>query len=129
MSSTWHDRSKNLRPASAPYQAAAALAGNDVYLQSYTVSRAEYLEHGSGICRRKFGGPSYNINPPGFSRSGGGDEDIDEEEQELRYAMGLDNIKGRGRKRGGEEQEVTSGNWGGRRRRAQEGGLLGGVRL
>lgn len=116
-----------LRPTSAPYQAAAALTSNDAYLPNYTVSRAEYLEHGSSICRRKFGGPAYNVSPPGFSRGGG--EPIDEDEQELRYALGLDSIKGRGSKRRNEEEEVTSGNWGGRRRRAQEGGLLSSMRL
>lgn len=102
-----------------------ALTSNDVYHSSYPVTRAEYLEHGSQICRRKFGGPSYNVEPPGFSRGG---EPVDEHEQEMRYAMGLDSIKGRGSGRGrrGEQEEVTSGNWGGRRRRAQEAG--GGVR-
>lgn len=98
-----------------------------MYIPSYTVSRAEYLEHGSSVCRRKFGGPPYNVNPPGFARGAGG-EPVDEEEQELRYALGLDSIKGRGKRRG-DDQEVTSGNWGGRRRRAQEGGLLGAVRV
>ncbi|WOO80535.1 Actin-like protein ARP6 [Vanrija pseudolonga] len=112
-------------PTSAAYQAAVALTSNDVYLSSYAVTRAEYQEHGSSICRRKFGGPAYNVDPPGFTRDGG--EPVDEHEQELRYALGLDSIKGKGSKRRNEDQEVTSGNWGGRRRRAQEGaGLLGG---
>lgn len=118
------DRALTYRPVSAPYQAAVSLASNDVYLTNYPVTRAEYQEHGSTICRRKFGGPAYNQNPPGFSRTD--EEPVDEHEQELRYALGLDSIRGRGGKRKGEEEEVTSGNWGGRRRRAQESGLVSG---
>lgn len=121
--STFPLRALTTRPVSAPYQAAVSLASNDVYLTNYPVTRAEYQEHGSTICRRKFGGPAYNVSPPGFSRTD--EEPVDEHEQELRYALGLDSIKGRG-KRKGEEEEVTSGNWGGRRRRAQESGLVSG---
>ncbi|BEI84061.1 hypothetical protein CcaverHIS002_0406650 [Cutaneotrichosporon cavernicola] len=110
-------------PASAPYQAAVALSSHDGYLPTYPVTRAEYLEHGSSICRRKFGGPVYNVEPPGFNRD---TEPVDEDEQELRYALGLDSIRGKGSKKRANDEEVTSGNWGGRRRRAQEGGLLGG---
>jgi actin-related protein 6 len=101
-----------------------ALSTNDIYLSSYPITRAEYQEAGSSACRRKFGGPKYNVDPPGFSRTAG-DGDIDEHEQEMRYALGLDSIRGKGSKRK-ETEEVTSGNWGGRRRRAQEGsGMLG----
>ncbi|CAK9780965.1 unnamed protein product [Cutaneotrichosporon oleaginosum] len=110
-------------PASAPYQAAVALTSHDGYLPTYPVTRSEYLEHGSSICRRKFGGPAYNIEPPGFNRDA---EPVDEDEQELRYALGLDSIRGKGSKKRTNDEEVTSGNWGGRRRRAQEGGLLSG---
>jgi actin-related protein 6 len=100
-----------------------ALTSHDGYLPTYPVTRAEYLEHGSSICRRKFGGPAYNVEPPGFNRDA---EPVDGDEQELRYALGLDSIRGKGSKKRANDEEVTSGNWGGRRRRAQEGGLLGG---
>lgn len=104
------------RPALPPYQSACSLTSSDIYLQTYPVTRAEYLEHGSSICRRRFGGPAYNVNPPGFIGDSGGD--ISDDERERRYAMGLESKKGKG-KRKAEEEEVTSGNWGGRRRRAQ----------
>ncbi|WVR04653.1 actin-like protein ARP6 [Kwoniella sp. DSM 27419] len=107
-------------PASPPYVAATSLASSDIYLSTYPVTRAEYQEHGSSICRRRFGGPSYSVNPPGFT-SGEISGEVDEDERERRYAMGLESKKGKGKRRA-EEEEVTSGNWGGRRRRAA--GLL-----
>ncbi|WWD07640.1 actin-like protein ARP6 [Kwoniella europaea PYCC6329] len=108
-------------PASPPYVAATTLTTSEIYLSTYPITRAEYLEHGSSICRRRFGGPAYNVNPPGFT-SGEISGEIDEDERERRYAMGLESIKGRGGKKRKEEEEVISGNWGGRRRRA--GGML-----
>ncbi|OCF32584.1 actin-like protein ARP6 [Kwoniella heveanensis BCC8398] len=102
--------------ASPPYVAATSLTTSDIYLSTYPVTKAEYQEHGSSICRRRFGGPSYNVNPPGFT-SGEISGEIDEDERERRYAMGLESKKGKGKRRA-EEEEVTSGNWGGRRRRA-----------
>ncbi|WWC59496.1 actin-like protein ARP6 [Kwoniella dejecticola CBS 10117] len=107
-------------PASPPYVAATTLTASEIYLSTYPVTRAEYQEHGSSICRRRFGGPAYNVNPPGFTSGEMGGE-VDEDERERRYAMGLESKKGKGKKRK-EEEEVISGNWGGRRRRA--GGLL-----
>lgn len=112
----YHCMKLTLSPASQPYLAAQSLTSSEVYLKSFPVTRAEYLEHGSSICRRKFGGPAYNVNPPGFT-SGEVAMDLDEDERERRYALGLENKNGRGKKRK-EEEEVTSGNWGGRRRRA-----------
>nr|XP_019008456.1 actin-like protein ARP6 [Kwoniella pini CBS 10737]OCF47237.1 actin-like protein ARP6 [Kwoniella pini CBS 10737] len=106
--------------ASPPYVAATSLTTSEIYLSTYPVTRAEYQEHGSSICRRRFGGPAYNVNPPGFTSGEMGGE-IDEDERERRYAMGLESKKGKG-KRKKEEEEVISGNWGGRRRRA--GGML-----
>ena len=105
-------------PAAQPYFSALSLASSEAYLPTFPVSRADYLEHGSSICRRRFGGPAYNVSPPGFT-SGEMNEDIDDDERERRYAMGLESKKGRGGKKKGprEEEEVTSGNWGGRRRR------------
>jgi actin-related protein 6 len=106
-----------------PYQSALSLTSSEIYLSTYPVTRAEYLEHGSSICRRRFGGPAYNINPPGMLSTGdGGGADLSDDERERRYAMGLESIKGKGSgkvkgKRKGEDEEVTSGNWGGRRRR------------
>ena len=87
-----------------------------MYLPTYPVTRAEYLEHGSSLCRRRFGGPAYNIAPSGFTEGDVGAE-LDDDERERRYAMGLESKKGKGKRRV-EEEEVTSGNWGGRRRRA-----------
>ncbi|WRT64746.1 actin-like protein ARP6 [Kwoniella shivajii] len=107
-------------PASPPYVAATSLTTSEIYLSTYPVTRAEYQEHGSSICRRRFGGPAYSVNPPGFTSGEMGGE-IDEDERERRYAMGLESKKGKGKKRK-EEEEVISGNWGGRRRR--QGGLL-----
>ena len=92
------------------------LTGSELYLPTYPVTRAEYLEHGSSICRRRFGGPAYNVDPPGFEGV-----EIDEEERERRYAMGLEVRTKGGKKAKREEEEVTSGNWGGRRRRAALG--------
>lgn len=107
-----------LSPPSVPYTSACALATSDIYLETYPVTRAEYLEHGSSICRRRFGAPAYNITPPGFVE--GDVADVSDDERERRYALGLESIRGKGSrgKRKVEEQEVTSGNWGGRRRRA-----------
>ena len=102
-------------PAAQPYHAAQSLTSSEIYLETYPVTRAEYQEHGSSICRRRFGGPAYNVNPPGFT-SGELNPDVDDDERERRYAMGLESKKGKG-KRKQEEEEVTSGNWGGRRRR------------
>jgi actin-related protein 6 len=100
-----------------PYHAAQALTAYDHYLSTYPVTRAEYLEHGSGICRRKFGGPEYSVNPPGF-QSGIALTEMDDDERERRYALGLlDKGKHKGKKRE-QDEEVVSGNWGGRRRRA-----------
>lgn len=104
------------RPAHPPYTSALSLTSSEVYLPTYPVTRAEYLEHGSAICRRRFGGQAYNHTPPGFA-DGEGAADLDDDERERRYAMGLESKKGKG-KRKVEEEEVTSGNWGGRRRRA-----------
>ena len=60
----------------------------------------------------------YNTNPPGFNNGDMGG-DISDDERERRYAMGLESKMGKGKgKRKKEEEEVTSGNWGGRRRRA-----------
>jgi len=57
------------------------------------------------------------VTPPGFLEGDAGD--VSDDERERRYALGLENIRGKGKgKRKVEEQEVTSGNWGGRRRRA-----------
>ncbi|WWD21521.1 actin-like protein ARP6 [Kwoniella shandongensis] len=103
-------------PASPPYVSATSLTSSEIYLSTYPVTRAEYLEHGSSICRRRFGGPAYNLNPPGFTNGDGGG-DLSDDERERRYAMGIESKKGKG-KRKMEEEEVTSGNWGGRRRRA-----------
>ncbi|KAK8847430.1 actin-like protein ARP6 [Kwoniella newhampshirensis] len=103
-------------PASPPYVSATSLTSSEIYLSTYPVTRAEYLEHGSSICRRRFGGPSYNLNPPGFTNGDIGG-DLSDDERERRYAMGIESKKGKG-KRKMEEEEVTSGNWGGRRRRA-----------
>ncbi|WVQ75999.1 actin-like protein ARP6 [Cryptococcus sp. DSM 104548] len=123
-------------PVTPPYTSAAALTSSDIYLSTYPVTREDYLEHGSSICRRRFGGPAYNVHPPSSVLTGGagaGGEDgeggeIDEDEQEMRYIMGLESIKGRktkGKKgksgKGKEDEEVTSGNWGGRRRRTMGG--------
>lgn len=110
------------------------------------MTRAEYLEHGSGICRRRFGGPAYNINPPfvseasggaagtgnGSSGGGGGGRDLSDDERERRYAMGMESkyftgrkgkkgTKGKKRKDQEEEEEVVTGSWGGRRRRGLDG--------
>jgi actin-related protein 6 len=90
---------------------------SEVYLSTYPVTRAEYQEHGSTICRKKLGGPQYNVTPPGFTDGEAATGDIDEDEQERRYALGLESIRGRGGKKKREEEEVTSGQWGGRRRR------------
>ncbi|WWC86887.1 actin-like protein ARP6 [Kwoniella dendrophila CBS 6074] len=113
-------------PASPPYVAATSLTASDIYLSTYPVTKSEYQEYGSSICRRRFGGPIYNVNPPGFT-SGEISGEIDEDERERRYAMGLESKKGKGSgKRKDEElgeEEVISGNWGGRRRRGG-GGLL-----
>jgi actin-related protein 6 len=110
-------------PAYPPYESALSLTSSEVYLPTYPVTRAEYLEHGSSICRRRFRGPSYNVNAPGFNNGDAGD--ISDDERERRYAMGLESKKGKG-KRKAEEEEVTSGNWGGRRRRAAGlGGAMG----
>lgn len=106
-------------PPSVPYTSACSLATSDIYLDTYPVTRAEYLEHGSSICRRRFGGPAYNITPPGFVE--GDVADVSDDERERRYALGLESIRGKGgkgKRSKAEEQEVTSGNWGGRRRRA-----------
>jgi actin-related protein 6 len=101
-----------------PYTSACSLTTSEYYLETYPVTRAEYLEHGSSICRRRFGGPSYNVTPPGFLEGDAGG-DVSDDERERRYALGLESIRGKGKgKRKVEEQEVTSGNWGGRRRRA-----------
>ncbi|ODO08721.1 hypothetical protein L198_00454 [Cryptococcus wingfieldii CBS 7118] len=123
-------------PATPPYTSAAALTSSNIYLSTYPVTREEYLEHGSSICRRRFGGPAYNVHPPSSVLTGGagvGDEGVegaalDEDEQEMRYIMGLESIKGRktkGKKgktgKGKEDEEVISGNWGGRRRRTMGG--------
>ncbi|WVQ83263.1 actin-like protein ARP6 [Cryptococcus sp. DSM 104549] len=111
-------------PASPPYTSAAALASAEIYHSTYPVTRADYLEHGSSICRRRFGGPAYNVDPPGFT-SGEGGAELSDDERERRYAMGLESTSGKGRgKKKAEEEEVTSGNWGGRRRRAMG---LGGI--
>jgi actin-related protein 6 len=104
------------RPALPPYESALSLTSSEIYLSTYPVTRAEYLEHGSSICRRRFGGPSYNVTPPGFTNGDAGG-DISDDERERRYAMGIESKKEKG-KRKVEEEEVTSGNWGGRRRRA-----------
>lgn len=109
----------HLSPELQPYHAAQALASFDVYLDTFPITRAEYLESGSSACRRRFGGSAYNVNPPGFT-SGEVGADIDEDERERRYALGLENKNGKG-KRKKDDEEVTSGNWGGRRRRAQAG--------
>ncbi|WVO16547.1 actin-like protein ARP6 [Cryptococcus depauperatus] len=112
-------------PASPAYTSAIAFTSSEAYLSDYPVTRAEYLEHGSSICRRRFGGPVYNNNPPGFYTAMDGENDeISDDERERRYALGLESIrKGKGKKRK-EEEEVISGNWGGRRRRANGlGGL------
>ena len=104
-------------PANPPYHSALSLTSSEVYPPTYPVTRAEYLEHGSSICRRRFGGPAYNINPPGFA-DGAGAADLDDDERERRYAMGLESKKWKGKRKVEDEEEVTSGNWGGRRRRA-----------
>ena len=114
--------------AAPPYHAATNLTSSEIYLSTFPVTRAEYQEHGSAICRRRFGGPGYSINPPGF-KSGevavDADGEVDEDARELRYAMGLESIRGKplnaskGKNKKKEEEEVVSGNWGGRRRRAQ----------
>ncbi|ORY30390.1 actin family [Naematelia encephala] len=108
-------------PASPPYTSALSLTSSEIYLSTYPVTRAEYLEHGSSICRRRFGGPAYNINPPGFT-NGEVNMDMSDDEKERRYAMGLESKKGKGKKKV-EEEEVTSGNWGGRRRRGLGNGM------
>jgi len=111
------------RPANPPYHSALSLTSSDIYLSTYPITRSEYLEHGSSICRRRFGGPQYNINPPGFTNTdANANADVDEDERERRYALGIESIRGKagGSKKGKgkrEEEEVTSGNWGGRRRR------------
>ena len=111
-----HRSATHASPALQPYHAAQALTSSDVYLEQFPVTRAEYLEHGSSICRKKFGGPAYNVNPPGFT-SGEVNMDVDDDERERQYALGLLDKKGKGKRRK-EDEEVTSGNWGGRRRRA-----------
>lgn len=110
--------------AAPPYHAASNLTSSDIYLSTFPVTRAEYQEHGSSICRRRFGGPAYNVNPPGFKagEAAAEGEDVDEDAREMRYAMGLESIRGKplkGKSKKKEEEEVVSGNWGGRRRRAQ----------
>ncbi|KAL7421477.1 Actin-related protein 6 [Cryptotrichosporon argae] len=102
-------------PATIPYHAAQAFTSSPHYFE-YAVTRAEYLEAGSSACRRRFGGPAYAVNPPGFVSGATGDDELDDDERERRYALGLgrEGKKGKGKK---EEEEVTSGNWGGRRRR------------
>ena len=92
-------------------------------MPTYPVTRAEYLEHGSSLCRKRFGGPQYNVTPPGFT-DGAAAADLDDDERERRYALGLENKQGKGKKKV-EEEEVTSGNWGGRRRRAM--GMAGAI--
>lgn len=106
-----------ISPISPPYTSALSLTSSEIYLQTYPVTRAEYLEHGSSICRRRFGGPAYNINPPGFT-DGEINGELSDDERERRYAMGMESKKGKGKGKKQEEEEVTSGNWGGRRRRA-----------
>ena len=107
-----------ISPPSVPYTSAVSLTTSEYYHETYPVTRAEYLEHGSSICRRRFGGPAYNVAPPGFLEGEIGG-DVSDDERERRYALGLESIRGKGSKgkRKVEEQEVTSGNWGGRRRR------------
>jgi len=104
-------------PASQPYHSAVSVTSSEIYLPTYPVTRAEYLEHGSSICRRRFGGPACNVTPPGVIDRGG-IADLDDDERERHYAMGLQSKKGKGKRKEEEEEEVTSGNWGGRRRRA-----------
>lgn len=46
--------------------------------------------------------------------------EMDDDERERRYAMGLMEIGKKGKaKKANQDEEVISGNWGGRRRRAQ----------
>ncbi|KIR35961.1 actin-like protein ARP6 [Cryptococcus deuterogattii MMRL2647] len=114
-------------PASPTYTSATALTSSEIYMSTYPITRAEYFEHGSTICRRKFGSfgaPAYNIDPPGFSSGVDAAAEVSDDEMEMRYAMGLESKKGGKGKRRKEEEEVTSGNWGGRRRRTMGlGGL------
>ena len=122
MLASWSSTSDTCSPASQAYLAAQSLASSELYLETFPVTRAEYLEHGSSICRQKFGGPAYNINPPGFT-SGDVNMDMDDDERERRYALGLESKQGGRKGKRKEEEEVTSGNWGGRRRRAMAGGM------
>lgn len=116
-----------ISPASPTYTSATALTSSEIYMSTYPITRAEYFEHGSTICRRKFGSfgaPAYNIDPPGFSSGVDAAAEVSDDEMEMRYAMGLESKKGGKGKRRKEEEEVTSGNWGGRRRRTMGlGGL------
>lgn len=109
-----------ISPASPAYTSATALTSSEVYMSTYPITRAEYFEHGSSVCRRKFGSfgaPAYNVYPPGFSSGADASTEASDDEMEMRYAMGLESKKGGKGKRRKEEEEVTSGNWGGRRRR------------
>lgn len=110
----------SISPASLAYTSATALTSSEVYMSTYPVTRTEYFEQGSSLCRRKFGSfgaPAYNIDPPGFSSGVDARTEVSDDEMEMRYAMGLESKKGGKGKRRKEEEEVTSGNWGGRRRR------------
>jgi actin-related protein 6 len=104
-------------PVTPPYHSALSLTSSEIYLSTYPVTRAEYQEHGSSVCRRRFGGPAYNVNPPGIDPGAGAGGDLSDDERERRYAMGLESKKGKVKGKRKEEEEVTSGNWGGRRRR------------
>ncbi|EIW68065.1 hypothetical protein TREMEDRAFT_40155 [Tremella mesenterica DSM 1558] len=106
-------------PASQPYHAAQSLIQSSTY-PSLPITRAEYLETGSSICRRKL---SVFSQPPYSPLSGSVPEIVDgelsDDERERRYALGLIDEEKKGKKgKKKEDEEVISGNWGGRRRRA-----------
>lgn len=90
-----------ISPASPAYTSATALTSSEVYMSTYPITRAEYFEHGSSVCRRKFGSfgaPAYNVYPPGFSSGADASTEASDDEMEMRYAMGLESKKG-GRER------------------------------